>query len=114
MNTLNARGVDEDLEFGAGQGCEVNLLRCHLECECGAASKVCVSAQDSANDLTEGAQIAVSIQGGNLVQFLNQVGFDFLAACVALLIVETVVRVEADLEELDQVLGDGRVSEQGV
>ena len=114
VNTLNARGVDENLELGAGQGCEVDLLRCHLECECGAVSQVCVGAQDSVNYLAEGAQVAVSVQGGDLVQFLNQGCFDFLAACVALLIVETVVRVEADLEELDQVLGDDRVSEQGV
>ena len=114
VNTLNARGVDENLELGAGQGCEVDLLRCHLERECGAVSKVCVGAQDSADDLAKGTQVAVSVQGGDLVQFLNQGCFDFLTACVALLIVEAVVRVEADLEELDQVLGDGRVCEQGV
>ena len=112
MNALNARGVDENLELGAGQGCEVNLLRCHLECECGAVSQVCVGAQDSANHLAEGAQVAVSVQGGDLVQFLNQGCFDFVTACIALLIVETVVRVEAGVEELDVELCDLRVRHQ--
>ena len=37
------------------------------ECERGAVSKVCVGAQDSADNLAEGAQVAVSVQGGDLV-----------------------------------------------
>ena len=95
-------------------GCEVDLLRCHLERECGAVSKVCVGAQDSADDLAKGTQVAVSVQGWGSGSVPQPGLLRFRHGVVALLIVETVVRVEADLEELDQVLGDGRVCEQGV
>ena len=113
MDTLDARGVYENLELGARQGCEVNLLRCNLDGEC-LAAQVGVGAQDGANNLAQGAQVAVGVQGGNLVQFLNQGHLNLFAACVALLVVQAVVRVEADVEELHQVLGDAGVGEQGV
>ncbi len=49
-------------------------------------------------------------QGGIWFSSSNQGCFDFDHGVRCALIVETVVQVEADLEELDQVLGDGRVS----
>ena len=113
MNTLNARGVDKNLELGAGQGCEINLLRCNLDGEC-LTAQVSISTQDGANHLAQGAQVAVSIQGGDLVQFLNQANLKIFTACVALLVVQAIVRVEADVEELHQVLGDAGVSKQSV
>ena len=113
VDTLDARGVNENLELGARQGCEVNLLRCNLDGEC-LAAQVGVGAQDGANNLAQGAQVAVGVQGGNLVQFLDQGHLNLFAACVALLVVQAVVRVEADVEELHQVLGDAGVGEQGV
>ena len=113
VNTLNARGVYENLELGAGQGCEINLLRCNLDGKC-LTAQVSVSTQDGANHLAQGAQVTVSIQGGDLVQFLNQGSLKIFTACVALLVVQAIVRVEADVEELHQVLGDAGVSKQSV
>ena len=62
----------------------------------------------------ERAQVAIGVQGWNLVEFFANLLQDFFALSFALLVGEPIVRVEASVEELDVELRDLQVRHQRI
>ena len=113
MHAFHTRGVHENLELGVRQRRKIDLLGRNLEREC-FSTQVGVGAQNSLENFQERAQVAIGVQGWNLVEFFANLLQDFFALSFALLVGEPVVRVEASVEELDVELRDLRVRHQRI
>ena len=113
MHALHARGVHENLELGVRQRRKIDLLGRNLERK-RFSTQVGVGAQNSLENFQERAQVAIGVQGWNLVELFANLLQDFFALSFALLIGEPIVRVEAGVEELDVELRDLRVRHQRI
>ena len=113
VHTFHTRGVYENLELGVRKRRKIDLLGRNLERK-RFSTQVCVGAQNSLENFQERAQVAISVQGWNLVEFFANLLQDFFALSFALLIGEPIVRVEASVEELDVKLRDLRVRHQRI
>ena len=113
VHTFHTRGVYENLELGVRKRRKIDLLGRNLERK-RFSTQVCVGAQNSLENFQERAQVAIGVQGWNLVEFFANLLQDFFALSFALLIGEPIVRVEASVEELDVKLRDLRVRHQRI
>ena len=113
VHAFHARGVHENLELGVRQRRKIDLLGRNLERK-RFSTQVCVGAQNSLENFQERAQVAVGVQGWNLVELFANLLQDFFALSFALLVGKPVVRVEAGVEELDVELCDLRVRHQRI